>query len=122
MQIRAHHILCIGNYVGRGYSKEFTANMDDISKRLKNGEQFTLTKGKDDVCSACPYLIDGECKTKEKSDRYDINVINALGLEYGKQYEYENVNRLAAERIYKKGAFDEICGDCEWHGLCAQIK
>lgn len=85
---------------------------------MKDGEPFILTKGKDDVCAACPFLEDGECKTKEKTDRYDKAVLDILGIEYGKKYTYDELNIKAAAEIYDKEKFYDICGDCEWHGLC----
>ncbi len=122
MQIRPHHILCIGNYVGKGYSEKFTANMDGICERLKNGEPFILTKGKDDVCAACPFLEDGVCKTVEKTDRYDESVCAALGLKYGEKYVYDELERKAEERIYGSRGLSFICGDCEWHDLCDNVR
>lgn len=113
MQIRPHHILCIGNYVGHGYSEEFTANMDVISKRVKVGEPFVLTEGADDLCSACPFCSDGQCTTKEKTDRYDKAVIGIYGLEYGREYTYEEFD--------KPGVFYNVCSDCEWFELCKKV-
>ena len=110
MNIRPHHLLCIRSYVGRGYSEEFTANMDKITAELKSGAPFTLVKGKDDLCAHCPYCTD-ECMTKEKTDRYDKAVLDALKLEYGKEYVYKipDLN------------IDDICSDCEWFTLCKKV-
>ena len=38
VRLRAHHLLCLLTYVGKGYSPAFTANYDKMVKRLAGGE------------------------------------------------------------------------------------
>ena len=88
--------------------------MDVISKRVKDGEPFILTEGKDDVCAACPHCKGGECMTKEKTDRYDKAVLEILSLEYGREYTYKEFDN--------KDIIDKVCCDCEWYELCKKQK
>lgn len=120
MKLRPHHLLCINNYVGKGYSEDFTANMDKTVAGLKNGCEFTLVNGPDDLCAHCPFC-GGECKTKEKTDRYDKTVTDVLGLEYGKTYKYAGSVEKANREIIKSGKFDAVCPDCEWFSLCKNV-
>lgn len=117
MKIRPHHLLCIGNYIGKGYSRDFEKNMEQIIGRLKSGEEFVLCGSADDICSACPFNNGGTCKTAEKVERYDSYVLNALGLGYGKKYGYAPL----AKAISAADVFKDACGDCEWNQLCRDV-
>ena len=41
VRLRAHHLLCLLTYVGKGYSPAFTANYDKVVRRLGEGWQMT---------------------------------------------------------------------------------
>ena len=51
IRLRAHHLLCLLTYVGKGYSPAFTANYDAIAERLSRGEDILLVSGPDDICA-----------------------------------------------------------------------
>ena len=51
VRIRAHHLLCMLTYVGKGYTAAFTANYDRIVERLNAGEDILLVHGPDDICA-----------------------------------------------------------------------
>ncbi|WP_414708166.1 DUF1284 domain-containing protein, partial [Romboutsia sp.] len=43
-------------YVGKGYSQEFSENIESIIKQLKDdSKQIQIVFGLDDICSKCPY-------------------------------------------------------------------
>lgn len=121
MRIRPHHLLCMGNYIGKGYSREFEINMSRVIAELKNRSVLTPVEGADDICIACPFDHRGVCETEEKVRRYDREVADRLGLVYGAEYEYEELARRVADEIYMTGDLTSICGDCEWHSLCLDV-
>lgn len=121
MKIRPHHLLCMGNFVGKGYSEEFTANMRRVMTSLENGESLILVNGADDICRACPFNTSGICKDEEKVMRYDTAAKSALSLEYGREYVYNEISEAVTEKIYKAGKLSDICGDCEWFELCNSV-
>ena len=121
MRIRPHHLLCMGNYIGKGYSREFEINMSRVIAELKNRSVLTPVEGADDICAACPFDRRGVCETEEKVRRYDREVADRLGLVYGAEYEYEELARRVADEIYMTGDLTSICGDCEWHSLCLDV-
>ena len=104
----------MGNFTGKGYSEEFTKNMSRVITALESGENIILVNGEDDICRACPYNTNGVCKDNEKVNRYDSAVKDALSLEYGKEYNYNDLCKTKID-------ITEICGDCEWSELCGQI-
>ncbi len=117
MKIRPHHILCIAHYEGKGYSEEFNLKMKEVIKRLDGGEEFSLVSGADDLCSSCPNLINGVCKTEEKVQRYDKTTAALLGIKEDQRLS-RDIFDAAKEKIYKKNKFDLICSDCEWSYVC----
>ena len=121
MRIRPHHLLCMGNYIGKGYSREFEINMSRVIAELKNRSVLTPVEGADDICTACPFDHRGVCETEEKVRRYDREAADRLGLVYGAEYEYEELARRVADEIYMTGDLTSICGDCEWHSLCLDV-
>lgn len=124
IKLRPHHILCIQNYKGRGYSLEFTQNMDKIVERLKHNskEEIEMIFSTDDVCSNCPNK-QGEdlCISNYKIKLIDNKVIEYLDLKEA-VYEYDYLVKLLKKTI-NKNSFRDICGECEWYkkGLCKDI-
>ena len=111
----------MGNFVGKGYSEEFTVNMSRVIAALHGGEKLVLTDGADDICTACPFNNDGVCKDIEKVNRYDASAKNVLELEYGKEYNYSKSRTAVNDNIYKTGKLSDICGNCEWFELCTDV-
>lgn len=50
VRLRAHHLLCMLTYVGKGYSPAFVENYEAIAARLSAGEEIELVTGPDDIC------------------------------------------------------------------------
>ena len=92
--IRPHHGMCLAYYVGHGYSAGFN------------------------FCSACPNARGEGCVTDEKVKRYDRAVLAACGLEEGTELSFLDFARQVEEHILSAGLREEICGDCQWTGLC----
>ena len=51
LALRAHHLLCMLTYAGRGYSPDFVRNFDHITARLAAGAPITLVHGPDAICA-----------------------------------------------------------------------
>ncbi len=45
VRLRAHHLLCLLTYVGKGYTPAFTANYDAVVARLDAGEDRAAGRG-----------------------------------------------------------------------------
>lgn len=115
-KIRYHHLLCINYFKGYGYSDEFIKNMYEIISNLKKENKLELTTSSDDICKACPNLINGICKDKEKTDRYDLNVKNKLIHSNIDLSSYDELNNYIVTNILPTR--ESICGDCQWKDLC----
>ncbi len=121
MKLRAHHLLCLPNFIGEGYSDAFTANMAAQKRRLAAEGGFTLAEGADDICAACPHRRDADCASQDKVLRYDAAVRRLLGLRPGESYGAAALQERVYAEIFEKHRLGEICGDCEWYPLCARL-
>ena len=121
MRLRAHHLLCLMNFIGEGYSDGFTRNMAACRRRLEAEDAFTLARGADDICAACPHRRGEGCVSQEKVLRYDAALEGLLGLARGERCSAAALQRRIRTEIFESGGLREICGDCEWYPLCAEI-
>ena len=74
IKLRPHHLLCTQGYSGKGYSKEFVENMDEVVKRLRTEEatEVTIVFSTDDLCAQCPNGKGTDlCSTQEKVEDVD---------------------------------------------------
>ncbi|HEX5136326.1 MAG TPA: DUF1284 domain-containing protein [Planctomycetota bacterium] len=118
MRIRAHNLLCIQGFVGKGYSEEFVANMKAIVGGLGGGTQVTVLDEPDNLCAKCPNLKATGCALHgEGTERgivaQDRDVLDRLGLEAGQTIAWgEILDRIRAS--VEPDDLDDICGSCPW--------
>ena len=120
IRLRPHHGMCFQFYKGKGYSKEFTENMDDLLGKLSenNNTNITLTLSDDSVCGSCPNNINGICNTAEKVAGYDRAVLEKCGFGEGQTIPYGEFISTVKSSILDKNLKEEICGDCSWNEIC----
>jgi len=104
-------------YVGKGYSQEFSENMENIIKQLKDdSKQIQIVFGLDDICSKCPYSMEnGLCKSEEKVKRIDSKVIEYFNIQEG-IYIYKDLKNKVYSNINEE-KFIDICKACEWSNI-----
>ncbi|MEZ3421471.1 MAG: DUF1284 domain-containing protein [Eubacterium sp.] len=95
LRLRPHHLNCIPRFRGRGYSRAFCENMKEIKERFDGGEAYEIVFSADDICAACPNLVNGICTSREKTDAFD---------------------RRTAK--YGTGDISKLCAECEWYDIC----
>jgi len=124
MELRAHNLLCIHGFVGRGYSPEFVANMTRVIESLGNDAPVTVTASPDVLCSACPNLTDAGCVLHGEGSEagivnQDRDVMGRLGIEEGALLAWGDVVVRIAASIAPDD-LDSICGSCPWLplGVC----
>lgn len=126
LRFRPHHFLCSLGYQGKGYSTQFTANMDGIvfGQLRASADQDTLievVEVSDDICTPCPHRRGENCDKPDKIAELDRRHAERLGLQAGQVIGWQE----ARERIRKRVAppdLDIICEGCEWleAGMCKQ--
>lgn len=121
VRIRPHHGLCAAFFIGKGYSSVFTDNMSKVTGYLAGKDPYiVLTGGADVICAGCPNLTDGVC-SGSKAERYDDSVLSVCGVSYGNKMRWKEFSGAVSEKIINAGRLAEICGDCQWYGICGSI-
>lgn len=118
LALRPHHGMCLAYFAGAGYSGGFTAHMSSVLAGLSAETPVRLTVGTDIICAACPNNIDGVCEKPELVAAYDRAVLERCGLADGAVLDFGTLTALVQGRILAPGLRREICGGCQWDGIC----
>jgi hypothetical protein len=118
VKLRAHNLLCIQGFVGKGYSPEFVANMTSIVGGLGGTTEVTVVAEPDSLCSACPNLKTSGCTlhgegTEKGIVRQDKDVLARLGLRDGQTVTWGSILARIRARVAPDN-LDDICGTCPW--------
>ena len=121
-RLRPHHVLCAHFFVGKGYSEGFVEHMRQTLEALdRPGAAVTLIGACDELCAECPNNRNGVCETDGKVRAIDRRAAEAMELQFGDTLPWEALYALAGHRILEAGKLREVCGDCEWVGLCGTM-
>lgn len=126
VRLRAHHLLCMLTFVGRGYTPAFTANYVRIIARLNAGETVELVEGPDDICAPMLKEQGSHCRAESVIQR-DAQASAAFAQRLGLVLEQRRGIVLTAERLaqmraaYAEGAVRSACTGCEWAAFCTDI-
>lgn len=122
LKIRAHHLLCTENFVGEGYSDDFSKNMAKVIGQLKENPKVKLLAELDDICGPCPENLGTRCENDDLVKSYDKKVLEVLNLSEGEIYSWNDIRKLACDIIFAKNRREEICGECQWNELCKEVE
>lgn len=122
LKIRAHHLLCTENFVGEGYSDDFSKNMTKVIGQLKENPKVKLLADLDDICGPCPENLGTRCENDDLVKSYDKKVLEVLNLSEGEIYSWADIRKLACDIIFAKNRREEICGECQWNELCKEVE
>ncbi|NLG84329.1 MAG: DUF1284 domain-containing protein [Firmicutes bacterium] len=120
--LRAHHLLCAGEFRGLGYSQEFVANFARILADLASHPERPvrlIVDGPDAVCAVCPWLKGGACSRDEGGKKgvshRDEIVCARLGLKPGAVISFGDLAALFRSRVPRAWRVS-VCRGCSWFG------
>ncbi|UJW85252.1 DUF1284 domain-containing protein [Devosia sp. SL43] len=124
IQLRAHHLLCMLTYIGRGYTPAFVANYDAIIVRLGGGETIELVDGPDDVC--VPLLTEGEphChhdNVLERDRLARLAISDLLQTDLTRPFSLDEQVLSGLRAAFSTGQIRPACAGCEWAELCDSV-
>ncbi|MBS7307471.1 MAG: DUF1284 domain-containing protein [Eubacteriales bacterium] len=123
IELRAHHILCLSLFEGKGYDDEFAANMQALLDNIGACQVIFVVGKPDTVCSRCPNRSGDDCLFgNDDVKNKDIAALDGLGLCEGVPYTTEHLNESL--RAITREAFDNCCATCRWYacGVCKYEK
>ncbi|MDI6907412.1 MAG: DUF1284 domain-containing protein [Thermoanaerobacterales bacterium] len=122
VKLRAHHLLCLDQFRGLGYSPFFVANFRRVQQELADPETMVeITAGPDGICMACPWLKGRDCGRGEAAARRDRLVLARLGLATGTRMRAAAL-RAAFAAACPPPVRPALCAGCSWlaRGVCHQ--
>ena len=119
--LRPHHALCAGFFRGKGYSEAFVENMSAVIGMLRGSDPLLTPRcAADPICGYCPHNCGGVCDHADKVEAYDAAVLSLLGLREGTEVRWSELTARVRQRILKPGRLKEVCGGCQWYGICGK--
>ena len=126
VRLRAHHLLCLLTYVGKGYSPAFTANYDKVVKRLGEGEGVVIVSGPDDICAPLlgepePHCLGDSVAERDRLAARDVGDLLHRPIAVGVRFGFEAARLAAMRQAFSAGRTRQACQGCEWSDLCSAV-
>jgi hypothetical protein len=126
VHLRAHHLLCMLTYVGRGYTPAFVENYDGIVARLSEGEPICLVDGPDDICAPIQDITTAHCHNESvvERDRLALDAVRALlgtAVDLDREFGLDAPMLADFRAAFGRGQTRAACAGCEWSGLCDHV-
>ena len=118
IRLRPHHGMCLAYFEGKGYSDDFTENMQHMLELLEKGAEVEMTVSGDEICKACPNLKSGVCLSADLGEHHDRKVLEHCGLKEKGSLSFREVVDNVQKNIIETGKREEICGGCQWNEIC----
>ncbi|MBZ9842660.1 DUF1284 domain-containing protein [Mesorhizobium sp. CA5] len=126
VKLRAHHLLCLLTYVGKGYSPAFTANYDKVVKRLGESEAVVIVAGPDDVCAPLlgepePHCLRESAAERDRMAARDVSELLGRPIQAGDRLALDASKLAEMRKAFSAGLTRQACSGCEWSGLCDTV-
>jgi uncharacterized protein len=128
VQLRGHHFLCILTYRGKGYTKQFVAQMTALVETINSGQPVVLMSGPDDICAGlsqkCREDASHDCLAGEirELDRVAASAVSAvLGRDLSEAAALGRSDIVSLRKAYASGSIRAACEGCSWKHFCDQI-
>lgn len=123
VRLRAHHLLCLLTYVGKGYSPAFTANYDKVVGRLGEGEAVLIVSGPDDICAPMldepePHCLRESAVERDRLAARDVGALLGRPIEAGEPLVLDASSLARMRTAFASG---QACSGCEWSDLCGAV-
>ncbi|MDD1772247.1 MAG: DUF1284 domain-containing protein [Methanomassiliicoccales archaeon] len=119
VRLRHHHLVCMQNFVGKGYDENFVANMQRVIEDLRRPDTIAhLEIGCDDICSCCPNRDGALCRDETSVIGKDRSVALFLGIPERTDVDASAVLDRVKERMLELDDVRSLCGECDWADLC----
>ncbi|SHJ53914.1 DUF1284 domain-containing protein [Parasporobacterium paucivorans] len=121
IELRPHHGMCIGQFAGYGYDREFVENMKHIVHGLETNNPYVrLVCHTDVICGRCPHNIDHGCHSGQEVLKYDMACLHLTGFWENQEIRWLDFKDKVREMVLKEDTIKEVCTDCSWLEICLQ--
>jgi len=126
VRLRAHHLLCILTYIGKGYSPAFTDNMTVIAGRISAGEDIEIVEGPDEICAprlaeANAHCCDDSVHKRDLRAAKDVGRVLQVRVHTGAKLSLDTGSLKLLRSAFAQDQVRSACNDCQWGELCTRI-
>ncbi len=123
IELRPHHLLCIKNFIGQGYSAEFVENMYSVITILDENpdELIKINASLDTICSKCPENKITCCNSEDKVSMLDKKVMESLDIHHGDEMSWIDI-KAKVSKVITPEKLEQICSSCSWYYICGNKK
>lgn len=122
IKIRAHHLLCVKGFEGKGYDESFVNNMRKIISILNSNPYVKVLNSCDDICHKCPNMKDGKCVSENGDEEVvkimDDIVISKINIQSGEVLLYQKLENKVLQSFKSKKDLQGVCSNCSWNNIC----
>jgi uncharacterized protein len=126
VRLRAHHLLCLLTYAGKGYSEAFTAGFDALVTRLSQGAPVLVVDGPDDICAPLLHDATAHChrdsvRQRDQRAAADLSALLRQPVKAGASLSVDTATLMTWRQAFAQGRTRAACASCEWQPLCSSI-
>lgn len=125
--LRAHHLLCVLTYVGKGYDAMFVANYNAIAAHIAAGERVRIVAGPDDVCAplchgdTAPHCLGRRSAQRDQRAARDLEPLMGRSIVAGVRFRLHGARLAHLRRAFAQQHVRAACRGCQWHALCTGV-
>ncbi|PYC48903.1 DUF1284 domain-containing protein [Litorivita pollutaquae] len=126
IHLRAHHLLCILTYIGRGYTPAFTDNMTVIAGRISAGESIEIVEGPDEICAprlaeANAHCFNDSVHNRDLQAAKDVGEVLQMPVHTGAKLSLDKDTLKRLRTAFAQDQVRSACHNCQWGELCTSI-
>ncbi|MDR3425781.1 MAG: DUF1284 domain-containing protein [Alphaproteobacteria bacterium] len=132
VKLRAHHLLCLLTYIGKGYTQAFVKNFDALVDRINRGAAIEIVSGCDDICAALhdangpvcdsgQHCLESKAVKRDQIARTAIAAALNLPLQTGSVLHWDATQYQILRSLFANGILRQACLSCPWQELCASV-
>lgn len=126
VRLRAHHLLCMLTFIGKGYTQAFTQNYHGIAERLSAGEDILMVEGPDDICGPllgedAPHCWKASVTERDTAARASVEALLGHTVADGTRLTPDADMIARLRNAFATGDIRSACTGCEWSALCTGI-
>lgn len=127
IELRAHHLLCILTFAGKGYSPEFVARFHSVVRALDQGAPIRIIAGPDDLCAcviaeeAEPHCHRASVMVRDARAARDVGEKLGIVIGPGSVLSFDKETIALMRSWFRSGSTRGACVDCPWDEFCTEL-